>query len=132
MTLMLDQNQFEYVSFNKELKMLFLEELYLNNNNLKLIEISGKLSDNLPRLQRLDISNNKLPYLNRSLCNDLVNVDNLHSLILHGNDWDCEYYSALHFRFCLSNNYKFYAKVSDMWQWRCISHNSGVPVLSVA
>ncbi len=130
--LMLDHNLLKYVSFNQELKIPFLKELYLNNNNLKYIELSGELSNILPRLYRLDISNNKLPYINRSFCQDLTNLHNLHSLKLHGNDWDCVSCSALYFRFCLSNNYKFYAKVSDMWQWRCLSANSSVSLLSVA
>ncbi len=129
--LMLDHNQLEYVSFNQEVKMPFLEELYLNNNNLRHIQLRGKLSDILPRPHKLDISNNKFPYINRSLCNDLTNLHSLHSLILQGNDWDCESCSALHFRLCVSHNYEFYAKVSDMGQWRCMSGNSSVPILSV-
>ncbi len=129
--LMLDHNKLEYLLFNQKLKMLFLEELNLNNNNLKYIELKRTLSDILPRLQKLDISNNKLPYINSSLCHDLTNLPDLVSLKLHVNDWDCESCSALHFRLCLSRNYKFYTRLSDIWEWRCESHNSSVFLMSV-
>ncbi len=50
---------------------------------------------------------------------------------MHGNNWDCVSCNALYFRFCLSHNYKFYAYVSHISQLRCVSGNSGVPLLSV-
>ncbi len=80
----------------------------------------------------MDISNNKLPYINRSLCLDFTNLHKLHSLKLQGNEWDCESCSALQFRLCVSHNYELYAKVSDMGQWRCVSAKAGVSILSVA
>ncbi len=129
--LCLDHNHLEYVSFNLELNMQFVEEIYLNNNNLKGIEFNGKLSNMLPSLRILDISNNQLPYINRSLCQGLTDVHNLWSLMLHDNEWDCTSCNALYFRFCLSHNYKFYDKVSDISQLRCVSGNSGVRLLSV-
>ncbi len=131
-TLMLDHNQLEYITFNQELKMQSLEELYLNNNNLRYIEFSGKLSNSLPRLQKLDIRNNKLPYINRSLCQDLTNLHDLVSIKLLGNDWNCQSCNALHFRLCISHNYEFYTKMSDMEKWRCVSGYSDMPILSVA
>ncbi len=127
--LMIDHNLIEFISFDNNLQMPFIEELYLNNNNLKYIELSVNMFNSLPQLHTVDLRNNKLPYLNRSSCHQLSILDNLLSVKLSGNPWDCDSCSTLDIRYCLRT--QFYNKVSDVAECRCISGNSSVPLLSM-
>ncbi len=129
--LILNNHQLEYISFDDKLHLSFLEVLSLNNNKIRYIEINARLSESLPALQRIDIRENNLPYINKSVCEEFIAMNTLHTIKLSGNNWDCSSCSALYFRFCLANNYCFFSKVSDMWKWRCGTNNSNKLVLSV-